>query len=126
MENILKEIQSLRERIEKLEQRASVIPTTQNLRKKFDLLVQESCKALSVTQMDFYNAGKTRDVVLARHMVFYIATMHMGLAVTEVGRRVKKDHSTIIHGRNTFSDLLDTNKFGERDYYNSVMNALLQ
>ena len=126
MEHILKEIQNLKERVEKLEQRASAIPTTQNLSKKFDLLIQETCRAISITQMDFYNAGRTRNVALARHLVCYVATMHMGLAVTDVGKRLKKDHSTVIHSSRVFGDLLETNMFGDKEYYNSVMNALLQ
>ena len=126
MNDLIQEIQNLKERVEKLENGAYKLPTLPTLSKKFDVLVQEACKALSISIPEFYNGGRTRNVSIARHLVCYIGTMHMGLATSDIGKRIGKDHSTIIHGRNNFSNLLETNMYKEKDYYEIVLNALLK
>lgn len=126
MQELINEIENLKKRVEELEIRSSRLPDVHNLRSKFDDLVKNTCQAFSVTEEEFFSKGRCRRISNARHLVSYIAVNHMAMSVKDVGRRIKKDHSTVIHSRNEYQNYLDMKWPEETRYYNTVINSLMK
>ena len=49
-----------------------------------------------------------RNLVLARHIYFHIARNVMGIKLTEIGKFIGRDHTTVMHGLNRISDMVYT------------------
>jgi chromosomal replication initiation ATPase DnaA len=49
-----------------------------------------------------------RNLVLARHIYFYIARNIMGLKLVEIGQYIGRDHTTVMHGLNRIGDMVFT------------------
>lgn len=52
-----------------------------------------------VSLYDLRRKDRRKNVVEARHLYFWAATRILGRTVTEVGRSLQRDHSTVVHGR---------------------------
>lgn len=49
-----------------------------------------------------------RNLVLARHIYFHIARNVMGLKLTEIGKFIGRDHTTVMHGLSRIGDMVYT------------------
>lgn len=49
-----------------------------------------------------------RNLVLARHIYFHIARNVMGLKLTEIGKFIGRDHTTVMHGLSRIGDMVFT------------------
>jgi chromosomal replication initiation ATPase DnaA len=124
VEALTKKVEELTKKLAEIEQKTSVVPDLFNFQKKFDQLVEETCKALSISKEELLNKGRKRHYVLARQIIAYIAVHHMGMSTTEIGFRIKRDHSSVIHLKNSFMDILDMDYEMEKQYYRAVLNAI--
>jgi hypothetical protein len=68
-----------------------------------DILAQAG-DVFGVTSSDIIGHNRQRDVSLARQACFYLAHERTNLSSKEIGRRMKRDHSTILHGVVTASE----------------------
>lgn len=66
--------------------------------------------------------GKSQkgDIIYARHLTMYLLKKKVGLIVREIGKLLNRDHSTVIHGVQSFQNKIDT----EPETYNEVMGLL--
>ena len=58
------------------------------------------CKALGVSRNEIRSSRRHRDVVFARHAVMYWTIRLTSLSLPAVGRIMRRDHTTILHGKN--------------------------
>lgn len=124
VEALTKKVDELNKRIAELEAKTNIVPDVFNFQMKFDQLVDETCKVISITREELLARRRTRHAVLGRQIISYIAVRHMAMATTEIARRINRDHSSIIHLKNTFSDYLDAEYEMETKYYQAVLNAI--
>jgi len=76
------------------------------------------------TRVKIYTKRRYHDVVQIRMIFSYVARC-MGYSLPNIGKSLKKDHSTIIHGLKTFRDLMETN-VAFREKYEQVLVYLKQ
>ena len=126
MQDLIKEIESLKERVAMLETKSRRLPDVCSLRAKFDDLIEYSCKTLSITKDEFYGDAQLRNIATARHLVSYIAIAHMGMSADDVGKRIKKDRSTVSRSKNEYQGFLEMKRPTETMYYDAVINSLIR
>jgi len=73
-----------------------------------DDIVKAVCNYYMVHEKLLYNKNRKREVVDARNIVFYIARKYTRLSLKNVGKPFGKDHTTVIHGIQSFKDRFDT------------------
>src|SRR5262245_12683814 len=57
-----------------------------------------TCEAYEITREDMNGPSRTHRVTIPRQLAMYLARDMLGLAFPEIGRRFKKDHTTVLHG----------------------------
>lgn len=124
IEELKKQVEMLTKRVNDLEKKKTIVPNIYNLQNSYDKMLEATCKVLSISTDDFFGRKRNRSISLARHIVCYIGTYHMGLSTTELARRIKRDHSTVIHSRNAFRNFIDMNYDTEINYYSAVLNHI--
>jgi len=125
IESINNQIKELENRVKKMEDSMGVPPTITALRKRFDTMIDATCELTSITKDQLMDKKRgTRKIVTARQLICYVAYEHMAMSVTEVARKINRDHSSIIHSRNAYSDMLNLKYQEETMYYNSLMKYL--
>lgn len=76
---------------------------------------------------DFHNLDKSvmlsktrkREILLPRMITIYLALKTGKYTLQEIGKRLKKDHSTIIYNRDTINDLMSVDR-----HFRNEMNAI--
>lgn len=65
---------------------------------------------LGISSSDIYSKKRNSEIANARHIVMYLATKLTDLSTTDIGKQLsKRDHSTVIHGRNKIEEDLKLN-----------------
>lgn len=73
-------------------------------------LVAAVCATCKVSPAALRSPLRARKTARPRQIVMYLATTELGLSTTVVGRLLGgRDHSTVIHGRNTIAEMIETN-----------------
>ncbi len=96
-----------------------------NPKEKYHELQKNVCKALGISLEQLKERNRKREIVIARHICFYIARENnLGslkfLAINLNGC----DHSTVIHGIGLVQDLLDAKDMHFLNYYNLCKHLL--
>lgn len=75
------------------EQKAKVITG------KIKEIIFEVCREFEVDATDILSSRRTADIIIPRHVVFYLARKLTGNSLPVIGRRVGgRDHTTVLHG----------------------------
>lgn len=77
---------------------------TQNQIEKVTGIISES---FGVTKKDLLSNKRSSKIALARH-VLYRSLTHLGLNLSEAGRVVGKDHTTVRHGIQVYNNMCET------------------
>ncbi len=65
---------------------------------------------LNIPSSDIYSKKRNSEIANARQIVMYLATKLTDLSTTDIGKQLnKRDHSTVIHGRNKIEEDLKLN-----------------
>lgn len=78
------------------------------------------CQVCSVTWKSILDHDRKANVVIARQLFCYFASEVLHKQVTEIGRIIGKDHTTVIHGRGKIRNMIDT----EDDLYCPIINEV--
>ena len=86
----------------------------------FDYFVKEVCKQFLITEEDLMTKSKRRDIVDARHLLYYLC-FHRPMQIRYIqeymgGYGYEVGHSTIIHGIDVVSDKFEA----DEDYQKSI------
>lgn len=71
---------------------------------------------LGITSEQMKNLNRKREIVEARHIFSSLMTKHTKLSLEAIGNYVNRDHSTVIHSRNTIENLLPLERNLRRKY----------
>jgi chromosomal replication initiation ATPase DnaA len=125
IELINNQIKELENRVKKMEDNMGVPPTISALRKRFDTMIEATCELTSVTKDQLMDKKRgTRKIVTARQLICFVACEHMAMSVTEVAKKINRDHSSIIHSKNAYSDMLTMKYPEETGYYRDLMRYI--
>ena len=69
-------------------------------------LLNEICEVTGVTVEMINSKSRSRDIVLTRQYFAYFGMKYFNFSCIVIGNTLKQDQSTILHGRDTISDLL--------------------
>ncbi|MBN2141466.1 MAG: DnaA/Hda family protein [Desulfovibrionaceae bacterium] len=64
----------------------------------FERIVEFVCKCFDLTENHLRSKSRKQQVVLARNTAFYLARKHTGLTLADIGRRLGRQHSTVLKG----------------------------
>lgn len=73
---------------------------------QFEIIVDTVCFYLSVNVEDVFSRTRKQRVVEARHFICYICRVEFRMIFSFIGKNLKRDHSTIIHGVQAIEDLM--------------------
>lgn len=60
--------------------------------------IREVCEAHDVVQRDLIGPSRLAKVIIARHELCYRLVVDLKLSLSEAGRRIGRDHSSVYHG----------------------------
>ena len=89
----------------------------------FAKVVQSVCIVCDVTPAQLLGISRVADIKDGRHMLVYIMRHHYGLKYSEIGRRLGRDHSTVINSYQTMTHYLQYDKVQQK-IYNTVKELL--
>lgn len=76
----------------------------------------EVCNYYSVDKKDVKSKGRKSEWAWARHVYFWLSCRFTKKKLTQIGRLSSgRDHTTVIHGRNTVRDIIKFDKDRERE-----------
>ncbi len=76
-------------------------------KQKLDFLLRLIIASFNnVTYDHIISKSRKKEYVLVRHLFCYFAVVRAGFATTETGYFLNRDHSTVIHGRDSINDYL--------------------
>lgn len=73
---------------------------------QFEIIVDTVCFYLSVNVEDVFSRTRKQRVVEARYFICYICRVEFRMIFSFIGKNLKRDHSTIIHGVQAIEDLM--------------------
>jgi len=87
-------------------------------------ILKAVCSATGIIPHDILSQNRQRSISTARHLFCYISYKHFGYCLTEIGRYLIRDHSTVINSVNKFQGFLDFKYKEEVKYYAQCKNIL--
>ena len=101
----------------------NLAPTTENISLHLQITPQRSlkvdpklvlttvCDYFKLNQKDLIGQRRQKELVLPRHITMFILSEHLNLTVEKIGQILgKRDHTTVMHGRDKIKKLKDTDQ----------------
>jgi hypothetical protein len=85
--------------------------------------VDYAAKVFNVTPEAIMSRSRKRPVVLARHGIM-LGLRKRNLTFYEIGRLTNRDHSTVVHAKNSLDDLASSKSHRDREDYNKVKKVI--
>ena len=115
--NYEKEIQRLKEMI--------INPIHKmNKNKELTEILQKVCDASGIMPHDIISKNRKREIVIARQLFCYITIKYFNYTLKNVGNFLNRDHSTVIHSVNAYTDYLQMRYKNETAIYEDAKNLL--
>ena len=74
-------------------------------------ILETTCNKLGVKPDDVRGKTRTLDITYARHLFCYIAyNASAQYTLKEIGKEIKRDHASVIHGKNRIANQIDIYK----------------
>lgn len=86
-------------------------------------VLQVICEVGSMTPARILGRMRDGDTIMMRHLYCYILRKQFDFTFKEIGKKMGRDHSTIIHACNAFEDWLLFNK-SAKSMHENVLNQL--
>jgi chromosomal replication initiation ATPase DnaA len=77
-----------------------------------------------VSKEQFYSDKRGRNIVLARHLFSYISRFKLGNKLVPIAQFIGRNHTTVIHGITTISNLLSVNDQEVQTLYLSIIDSI--
>lgn len=73
-----------------------------------EYVIKHVCEYYGIQPEKLKTGNRSKELVDARHVVFYILRRNTNITLKEAGLLFNRDHTTVIHGLEKLSDLMDT------------------
>lgn len=77
-----------------------------SLSHQFEIIVDTVCYHLNVNVDDVFGKSRKRHIVEARQISAYICRNNFNMSLPYIGKKLNRNHATIIHSVQTVSDLM--------------------
>ena len=95
-----------------------------NKNKELLEILQKVCDASGIIPHDILSKTRKREVVIARQLFCYLTMTFYNYTLVQVGRFLNRDHSTVIHSVNAYTDYLQMKYKMETAIYEDAKNLL--
>ena len=75
-----------------------------NIPQIVDEVLEIVCGYFGVTREQIISHKRTRNLVLSRHICFFVLRHRFNLTLNEIGQLFRRDHTTIMHGLKNVND----------------------
>lgn len=72
----------------------------------FDMIVETTAEWYHISPDVIFSKSRVRDIAEARQVIMYMASKLLGLSRTAIGGKLKRAHSTVLHGVQAVADRL--------------------
>ena len=79
---------------------------TSNKKINSDVIINEVCKNFSITKNDVLGKSRKQEIVIARNISIYLIRDLLNFSLINIGKKFKRDHTTIMNSINKISALL--------------------
>lgn len=80
----------------------------------------------SITEPEIKEYSRKQEVVKARHLFSYFMSLYSGLSLKAIGKKAGgRDHTTVIHAKQTIRDLIDTKDTLTLRYIRDIKAAIM-
>jgi len=87
-------------------------PEVENILNRKEVLFQDifkaSCRHYGVSMLDVISARRSGKIVIARHVIAFLALQHTKCTTGVIASRLARDHSTILYALNRMKTLSQT------------------
>ena len=94
---------------------------------KHEELLKLVSKFTGITMEKIQGNSRLTDIVMVRHIHFYLACKYCSMTIKEIGKINNRDHSSVIHGRDRITaDLKFDGKYSDmiRDYIGEIVASI--
>jgi chromosomal replication initiation ATPase DnaA len=94
---------------------------------KHEELLKLVSKFTGITMEKIQGNSRLTDIVMVRHIHFYLACKYCSMTIKEIGKVNNRDHSSVIHGRDRINaDLKFDGKYTDkiRDYIGQIVASI--
>lgn len=70
-------------------------------RNSFASIARATSRVFDVSLDDLKGRGRSSNLIKPRHVIYYLANTELKLSLTNVGRLMNRDHTSILHGVNS-------------------------
>lgn len=71
-------------------------------------IIQVVCDHFGLNADHLKSSCRDKELVHARHVIFYFLRKHTSISLKNAGRIFNRDHTTVLHGLDKLSDIMDT------------------
>lgn len=76
-----------------------------------DYIIDIGCEYFKIERDTLLSKGRKEAVVYPRQCVIYVICLMTDMYLTDIAKMFNKNHSTIIHSRQTIQDYMDSNAY---------------
>lgn len=95
-----------------------------NKNKELLEILQKVCDASGIMPHDILSKTRKREIVIARQLFCYITVKYFNYTLKNVGNFLNRDHSTVVHSVNAYTDYLQMKYKNETTIYEDAKNLL--
>ncbi len=88
-----------------------------------DYIKQTVTKHFGIDEKVLLSRSRTKEVVLARQIIMYLARKYTDLSLTTIGQELRRDHSTVLHAYTTINDQIKNNHI-IRQHVQEIINMI--
>lgn len=73
-----------------------------------EIIIKSSCHYFEIDLEDIQGKSRKRELVIPRQVIMYFLTEYTDLTYKIIGNIFNRDHTTVIHSKDTIKDLMTT------------------
>jgi len=93
-----------------------VMPGLKQTEVRFDQVIKTVCEVLQADKRKVLTPNRSKNLVFARNMCYFIFRRYFSMTLKEIGQSFDRDHTTVIHGIQTFQNDIDCIKYYKGQY----------
>jgi chromosomal replication initiator protein len=93
-----------------------VMPGLKHNEIRFEQVIRTVCEVLQADKHKVLTPNRSKNLVFARNMCYFIFRRYFSMTLKEIGQSFDRDHTTVIHGIQTFQNDIDCIKYYKGQY----------
>jgi chromosomal replication initiator protein len=93
-----------------------VMPGLKQNEVRFEQVIRTVCEVLQADKRKVLTPNRSKNLVFARNMCYFIFRRYFSMTLKEIGHSFDRDHTTVIHGIQTFQNDIDCIKYYKGQY----------